>query len=98
MGSDLRRVNGKPFSNQEIRLDGCEYTDCTFQSCLLVYSGKRKFRLMGNIVSADCRFEFRGKAAEAVETLSELYALGDWGKQSVREALRRIVHDIEKRS
>jgi hypothetical protein len=92
----LRRIIGKPFSNQEIRLDGREYTDCVFQSCLLVYSGKRKFRLIGSSMSADCRFEFRGKAAETVETMSELYALGDWGKQSVREALRRIVPDIEK--
>jgi hypothetical protein len=96
MGPNLRRISGRPFSNQEVHLDGHEYTDCTFQSCLLVYMGKRKFRLIGNMVSADCRFEFRGKAAETVETLYELYALGDWGKQSVRDTLRRIVPDIEK--
>lgn len=91
----MRKITGKAFCNQEIRLDGHEYSDCTFQACRFVYSAKRKFRLVGNSVSADCEFEFRGKAAETVEALADLYALGDWGERSVRAALEQIAPDLK---
>jgi hypothetical protein len=94
----LRKVIGKPFCKQDIRLDGYQYSDCTFQACRFVYSTKGKFVLVGNSVSADCRFEFRGKAAEMIEALSDLYALGDWGKQCVTAAFQQITADLENRT
>lgn len=62
----------------------------------MVFLGKRSFSLRGSSVASDCVFDFRGKAAETLTGLHELYVLGDWGKREVRLALRGILDRADR--
>jgi hypothetical protein len=88
--SSLRKVSSKCFSDLEIRLDGYQYIDCAFHNCCFVYSGRRRFNLVGNLISSDCVLQLRGRAADTVSALRNLHELGDWGRNCVAETLRQI--------
>jgi len=59
----------KPFRGERIALDGNEYEHCSFESCTFVFSATAPFRLAHNDISADCRFEFTGAAADTVTAM-----------------------------
>ena len=90
----MRRVVGKPYSNQDIKVDGIEFVDCNFQSCRLIYSGRASFKFVGSSFSSDCELKLRGRAADVVDALTSLYAIGDWGRNNVSAALCRVAPDI----
>lgn len=90
MISSLRKVSNKCFSDLEIRLDGYQFTDCAFHNCRFVYSGRKKFDLVGNLISSDCVLELRSRAADTVSALRSLYRLGDWGRRNVVETMKQI--------
>ena len=86
----MKRVSGKCFCDQDVRLDGYEYFDCSFQGCRFVYFGRKEFGLVGNIISPDCVVAFRGVAAKTISALSDMYNLGDWGRRHVQAMLGQI--------
>lgn len=91
----LKRIEGKCFCDRDVRLDGFQYVDCSFYACRFIYSGKKDFSLTGNMVSSDCSLVVRDSAAETIAALSDLYGLGDWGRQTVLSALGNIAELAE---
>lgn len=84
------------FDKAEVVLDGNEYDGCTFISCTLVFSGGLPFGLRDNKISTDCRFEFRGAAANTVIAMRGIYSMGDWGRQHVLATFQTIAPDQKK--
>ena len=71
------------FRGKRIYLDGCSFHGCTFERCILVYSGT----LGVDLVEArfiDCRWEVEGAALRTLRFLKLLYAVG----------ARRLVENI----
>ena len=87
----LKKVEGKCFANRDIPLDGRAYVGCTFTSCRFIFAGRKDFSLAGNTVSPDCVLVFRDRAANTISALTELYGLGDWGRNHVIATVSQII-------
>jgi hypothetical protein len=61
------------FTGARMSLDGCEYVDCAFTNCVIVYAGAAPFNLTGCNFT-NCKWEFAGAAAATVMLLQGLWA------------------------
>ena len=91
----MKKVVGKPFSNEQVPLDGYHYENCNFQSCTFVYSATDDFTLRNNVVSDDCIFRFTGAAGNTVATLKAIYSIGEWGRRTIVNTFQEIAPDLK---
>ncbi|PNY82053.1 hypothetical protein [Deinococcus koreensis] len=71
----MQTIENQTFSNQRIELDDTQFVGCTFDGCVLIYSGT------GGTSLSDCTihntgFGFEGGAAKTLELLSAMYRGG----------------------
>ena len=71
----METITGRNFSEQEVKLDGREFVNCTFDRCKLIYGGGAPFFIGGNEISG-CNFEFTGAALNTLNTLRMLHHSG----------------------
>lgn len=64
----METIRGKHYKDQDIKLDGRNFENCTFDRCRLIYSGKGDVGFNGNSIGAT-QFVFEGVAANAVSFL-----------------------------
>lgn len=69
------RVEGSHFEDTTVRLDGCEFINCHFVRCDIVYEGGALPSLIGNVFSS-CEYRFEGAAGRTLAFLGALYAGG----------------------
>lgn len=60
--SPLERVRGRYFSNQQVPLDGYEYTDCTFDNVSFIYDGITPISFSHNTVQGYFKIETNNPA------------------------------------
>lgn len=68
-------AHGETFRDTMIAIDGSTFVNCTFEKCVLVYSGLLPACLDGNSFTA-CRWEFGGPAANTLNFMAALYRSG----------------------
>jgi hypothetical protein len=82
---------GKTFRNQTVAIDNGEFYDCTFDNCQLEFSGVGKRVIAGCHFSEDCRWIFKGAAADTLSFLSALYHhFGPHGRRIVEDTFNTI--------
>lgn len=91
----MQTISHSAYSNCDVPLDGHTYEHCTFQSCRFVYLGQQLFNLRNNMISSDCTFGFGAEAANTLVALKGIYAMGDWGRNTVLKALQQIAPDLK---
>ncbi len=79
----------KSFSNETIHLDNNQFDHCEFDNCEIVYSGTGKFSLSNNSFNG-CRWTFEGPAANAIEFMSAMYAMGGGAKDLIEKTFENI--------
>jgi hypothetical protein len=78
------------FLNERIELDGRTFRGCTFEGCVLVYSGKAPFGMIDCALN-DCDWSFEGSAGLTLDLMAALYRNDDeLGRRVVQETIRRI--------
>lgn len=72
----LEHVQDKHFKNETVEIDGKRFTSCTFESCMLRYSGGDMEFGPGCVVEGNSRPQFSGPAGRTVMLLHALGLLG----------------------
>ena len=80
-------AEGQTFKNIQVQLDGSTFRGCTFEACILLFSGLMPVSLDNNSFN-DCRWEFTGSAALAVGFMTALYAGG--GRDIIERTFQSI--------
>ncbi|MED5545760.1 MAG: hypothetical protein VYD90_10965 [Pseudomonadota bacterium] len=71
----LTVVSGKNFANERVDIDGVDFNECTFNNCILVYSGGLPFYFSGGGVT-NTTIESEGHAKATLDALSAAYGAG----------------------
>ena len=71
----MQTIENQTFSNQRIELDDTQFNNCTFDGCVLIYSGTGGTSLSGCTIH-NTGFGFEGSAAKTLELLSAMYRGG----------------------
>lgn len=90
----MKTIKNKQFSGDDIMLDDHHYENCKFMSCKFIYAATGGFRLRDNTISNDCTFEFRGAAADTLNTMKAIYGMGEFGRKVIFESFKVIAPDI----
>ncbi|MFE0412640.1 hypothetical protein ACFW0S_28470 [Citrobacter freundii] len=86
----LTIIKNNYFENTTIILDGLHYEACTFESCVIQYSGLGEFGLVGCTFNA-CTWSFAGPAANTLAFMSNIYKnMGDFGKELVESTFENL--------
>lgn len=75
MDGPTKRVSGKHFRNDVVRLDATEFIDCEFDRCELAYGGGGLF-VFSNSPVRNCEFVFDGAAENTLGALAAMFGLG----------------------
>lgn len=79
----------KKFKDTTINLDGGTFEGCTFENCILLFSGLMPPTLKNNSFTG-CQWEFAGPAENTLRFLTALYSGG--GRDLVEKTLENIKH------
>jgi hypothetical protein len=82
-------AQNQTFNDITIYIDGSTYMGCTFQRCIMVFSGVLPVHIVGNKF-IQCKWEFAGPAANTVGFLTSLYAGG------ARDLVEQIFDAVRK--
>ena len=63
------------FENENVLLDGNEFSHCTFEHCAIEYRGYATTVLEDDVFN-NCDWTFAGPAADTIEFLTGLYSAG----------------------
>ncbi|MBN8457023.1 MAG: hypothetical protein J0M04_04190 [Verrucomicrobia bacterium] len=77
------------FANEEVVLDFHEYDSCEFRDCRFVVLGYGPF-VLNKCEVTNCTFHFAGPAASTIQTMANLYHIGDQGKALVEGTFEQI--------
>lgn len=77
----------KKFSDIRVVLDGSTFVGCTFERCVLIYSGALPTSLNNNKFS-DCSWEFDGAAQNTLGFMAALYSGG--GRELIEKTFENI--------
>ncbi len=88
-------IKNKSFKNQDVVLDDYRYERCEFESCNFVFSATGTFVLKDNHISGNCRFTFTGQAANTVDAMKSIYAIGGWAKSMILKTFEEIAPDAK---
>lgn len=83
------RIHEHDFENQDVVLDFHEFDHCTFKNCRMIIHGYGPFSL-NNSELGDCRWEFSGPAATAIQAMTMLYQGG------AKELIEKTFQNIRK--
>ncbi|KMS55475.1 hypothetical protein V474_18425 [Novosphingobium barchaimii LL02] len=90
----LKLVSDKAFANERVRIDGTEFQRCTFENCILTYTGAGRF-ILHDCDGADGAVEFEGPAASTLHALQSAYADGmDGWVEGIFASIRNLKPDI----
>lgn len=92
---DARRrdviAKNKTYHGMTIQLDGATFIGCTFDHCVLVFSGVLGAQLHQNAF-LECKFEFSGPAATTLGFMAALY------KDGVQDVIEKTFDNIRNTS
>ncbi|WP_309570409.1 hypothetical protein [Deinococcus sp.] len=71
----MQAIENQTFTKQRIEIDDTQFTNCTFDGCILIYSGTGGTALNGCHLN-DTGFAFEGSAAKTLELLTAMYQGG----------------------
>lgn len=83
-------AHGKKFHDIDVCLDGSTFVSCTFERCVLIFSGFLPVHLEANTISADCKWEFTGAAANTVQFMRALHSHGGGGTDLIENMFREM--------
>lgn len=78
---------GASYNHQTVELDGETFSNCSFQSCRLVYAGGDAPTLE-RCHFTDCEWRFEGAAAETLASLKRMWNAG--AKTDVQAMIKDI--------
>lgn len=81
-------VTNKTFTQDRITLDGFTYKDCTFDRCLLIYSGYQSTTLI-KVNMINCSFIFEGPAHNTFNFLKMMH------NSSAKEQIENLLNMIK---
>lgn len=79
----------KSFRNETIQLDNNQFDHCQFDNCQLVFSGTGNIGL-SNCSFNDCIWTFGGSAANTIQFMTALYAMGGGAKDLIESTFDNI--------
>lgn len=85
----MPRHSQKTYRDQTVVLDGNEFDQCLFENCTLEYQGLRPIQLLGSTLN-NCRWSFKGPAANAIQFMSAMYQSGAEGAQLIESTFASI--------
>ena len=85
----MSKFEGQTFKNEAIKLDGNEYTNCTFEKCELIYAGYGSVSLAGNEFIG-CKWTFIDSAQRTIQFMTALYHGG------AKELIEKTIENIRK--
>lgn len=71
----MQEIENQTFTRERIEIDDKQFTNCTFDSCILIYSGAGGTALNGCHLN-DTGFAFEGGAAKTLELLTAMHRGG----------------------
>jgi hypothetical protein len=71
----MQTIQNQTFTKQRIEIDDTQFTNCTFDECLLIYSGTGGTALNGCHLN-NTGFAFEGSAAKTIELLTAMHRGG----------------------
>lgn len=77
----------KKFKDTVVNLDGSTYESCTFERCVMLFSGLMPSSLKGNTFT-ECQWEFAGPAANTIAFMAALHS--GRGKDLIEKTLEEI--------
>lgn len=83
------KISKNTFANEEVVLDFHEYEACTFNKCRFVVLGYGPFAL-NQCEVVDCEFTFAGPAASTIQTMANIYHIGEQGKNLIEGTFNQI--------
>jgi len=84
------RYEEKTFKNEELRLDGNEYANCSFASCSLFYGGSDAVAF-SNCRFDQCQWAFVDSASNTLRFMAGLYhGLGQGGRDLIEQLFENI--------
>lgn len=89
VGETFMLVKGKVFREQRLRMDGKTFDDCTFDRCMMVYSGMKPSQLIGGTIDS-CSWDFDGPALNVFRFLVMVEQNG--GAGLVDDIFRKVRH------
>jgi len=84
------RIENQTITNRTVHLDYHSFYKCTFQGCILVFTGNGSIGLEGCTFDAHTKWLFEGPAASTIEVLRSIRTQGPGGAQVVQEVIRAI--------
>lgn len=85
----MAKNNQKTFRDQTVVLDGNEFDHCVFENCTLEYQGVKPVVLNGSSMT-NCKWAFKGPAANAVQFMSAMYQSGADGAVLIESTFNTI--------
>lgn len=84
------RIENQVISQRTVHLDYHSFYKCSFQGCVLVFSGNGSVGLEGCSFDAQTRWVFEGPAMATIEVLRAIRTQGPGGAQVVQEVIQAI--------
>lgn len=83
------KFTNQTFQNQDVLLDGNEFTGCTFDKCRITFLGIAGHSL-SDMKITNCSWHFSGPAANTVNFMTALYAQGGESKTLIERTFENI--------
>ncbi|MGD7653171.1 MAG: hypothetical protein ACQCXQ_08150 [Verrucomicrobiales bacterium] len=83
------KIRNHQFDSEEVVLDFHDYEGCEFNKCRFVVLGYGPFTLNKCEVHS-CEFSFAGPAAGTIQTMANIYRIGDQGKALIEATFESI--------
>lgn len=84
------KIERYTFTQQEIRMDGVEFVDCTFVNCTLVYAGGPPPSIV-NCTFDSINWSFTESAGNTIQFLGAIYqGFGEGGQELVEQLFENI--------
>ena len=68
----LEIIRNQTFSYQHVQLDGKSFVNCKFIYCRMIYSGHRKFDMIGSAYDTHCFIHFDDQASRIVDVIAAI--------------------------
>lgn len=82
-------AHNKKFHDTTVVLDGSTFAGCTFDRCMLIFSGLLPVHLEGCGFN-ECKWSFSGPAANTVGFMSAVHAMGGGATQLIEQTFENI--------
>lgn len=82
---------GQTFTNEQVHLDGNNFTNCYFENCNLVYSGDELPNLVRNEL-VQTTMSFGGSASRTIQFMRAIYhGFGETGRELIDNTFEQIM-------